>query len=144
MLKLKAYRIDKDLPLPQYATAGSVGFDLLTRQEITIKPQTIALVPTNLILELPPGFVLLVTARSSTPRRKKLSVPHGVGIIDQDFCGPQDEIQIQVYNFSTQTVKVERGEKIAQALVTPCARVQFTEVPAITRATRGGFGSTDT
>src|SRR6266849_6107941 len=99
-------RIDPDLPLPTYATAGSVAFDLYCREDIEIAPRTIGLVPANVIVQTPPGYLLLLTMRSSTPRRKGLLVPQGVGIIDQDYCGEGDELMVQAYNFRDEAVLV--------------------------------------
>jgi dUTP pyrophosphatase len=83
-----------------------------------------------------------VAARSSTPRRKGLLVPHGVGIIDQDYCGPEDEIRVQVLNFTSWPVVVERGERIAQAILVSIARAEFVESTDLPVESRGGFGST--
>ena len=90
-LKVKIKRIDSTLPLPAYETDGSVGFDLLARADTVIAPQTIGLIPGNIIVEVPKGYMLMVASRSSTPRKKGLMKPHGIGVVDQDFCGPQDE-----------------------------------------------------
>ncbi len=87
-------RIDASLPLPTYATAGSVGFDLVCREETEIAPRKLGYIPGNVIVQTPPGYMLLLTLRSSTPRRKGLLVPHGVGVIDQDYCGEGDELMI--------------------------------------------------
>jgi dUTP pyrophosphatase len=86
-LRVKIKRLDTSLPLPVYATGGSVGFDLICRENIEILPRQIALIPGNVIVQIPTGYFLLLTLRSSTPRRKNLLIPHGVGIIDQDYCG---------------------------------------------------------
>ena len=142
-MKVKIKRLDTDLPLPQYETDGSVGFDLLCRESVTIAPQTVALIPANVVIETPPGYMLLVTLRSSTPRKLGLLIPHGVGIIDQDYCGEGDEIQIQVYNFTDQPVTVERGDKIAQGIFVRVDTAEWSEVPQMESETRGGFGSTD-
>jgi len=85
--------------------------------------------------------MLLVTLRSSTPRRKGLLVPHGVGIIDQDYCGEGDEIMLQVYNFLDEAVTVQRGERIAQGMFVPIMQVNWNEVDEVGKG-RGGFGST--
>lgn len=139
---VRVRRIDPDLPLPRYQTAGSVGFDLIVREDTRIQPWEIALVPCNLVVQTPPGFLLLVAARSSTPRRKGLLVPHGVGIIDQDYCGPEDEIRVQVLNFTARPVVVERGERIAQAILVSTARAELVESMDLPAQSRGGFGST--
>ena len=142
-MKVRIKRLDKDLPLPQYETDGSVGFDLLCRESVAIPPQTVALIPANVIVETPPGYMLMVTLRSSTPRKQGLLIPHGVGIIDQDYCGEGDEIQIQIYNFTDQPVTIERGDRIAQGIFVRVDTAEWSEVSEMGSATRGGFGSTD-
>src|SRR5205807_2787215 len=134
-------RIDTDLPLPIYATAGSVGFDLLCREDTEIEPRTIELVPCNVIVRIPDGYMLLLSLRSSTPRRKGLLIPNGVGIIDQDYCGEGDELKVQVFNFREEAVMVTRGERIAQGIFLPVTRVRWDEVDEMGQG-RGGFGST--
>ena len=136
-------RIDTSLPLPTYATAGSVAFDLFCREEIEIAPRTLGLIPANVIVQTPPGYMLLLTMRSSTPRRKGLLIPQGVGIIDQDYCGEGDELIVQVYNFGDEVVIVKRGERIAQAMFVPVIHATWVEVDELGQG-RGGFGSTGT
>ena len=142
-MKVKIKRLDTDLPLPQYETGGSVGFDLLCRESVTIAAQTVALIPANVIVETPPGYMLMVTLRSSTPRKLGLLIPHGVGVIDLDYCGEGDEIQIQIYNFTNQPVTIERGVKIAQGIFVRVDTAEWSEVSEMGGETRGGFGSTD-
>jgi dUTP pyrophosphatase len=140
-LQVKIKRIDRSLALPIYATAGSVGFDLLCREDTEIAPRKIGLIPGNVIVQTPPGYLLMLTLRSSTPRRKGLLIPHGVGIIDQDYAGEGDELTVQVYNFRDEAVTVRRGERIAQGMFVPVTRVSWQEVDDVGPG-RGGFGST--
>jgi dUTP pyrophosphatase len=142
-MKVKIKRIDKSLPLPVYETKKSVGFDLITRKDTLIKKKEIGLVPCNVIIEVPKGFIFVVTSRSSTPKKKGLLMPHGIGIIDQDYCGPKDEVLAQFYNFSAQDVLIKRGEKIAQGIFLPVKIIQWQEEDEIKKENRGGFGSTD-
>ncbi len=142
-MNVRIKRIDSNLPLPAYETAGSVGFDLLARLETTVHPGSIELIPANVIIEVPQGYSLLLVSRSSTPRKHGLTKPHGIGVIDQDYCGPEDEIKIQVYNFTDASVTIERGQKIAQGLFVKTDRLGFEEVDEVKRESRGGFGSTD-
>jgi dUTP diphosphatase len=141
LLQVAIKRIDTGLPLPTYATAGSVGFDLLCREDTEIEPRAIALIPGNVIVRIPEGYMLMLTLRSSTPRRKGLLIPNGVGIIDQDYCGEGDELKVQVFNFSDEAVMVNRGERIAQGIFIPVMRVTWDEVDEMGQG-RGGFGST--
>lgn len=140
-LQVTIKRIDTSLPLPTYATQGSVGFDLLCREDTEILPRTIELIPANVIVRIPEGCMLLLTLRSSTPLRKGLLIPNGVGVIDQDYCGEGDELKVQVYNFRDEAVMVKRGERIAQGIFIPVARAAWIEVNEMGKG-RGGFGST--
>ena len=142
-MKVKIKRIDKTLPLPKYETAGSVGFDLLCRESAEIAPHTIALIPANVIVETPSGYMLMVCLRSSTPRKLGLLMPQGLGIVDNDYCGEEDELKIQVYNFTDAPVTVERGSRIAQAVFVRVDTAEWNETEQMTTPSRGGFGSTD-
>jgi len=141
-MKVKIKRIDQSLPLPQYETDGAVGFDILAREDANIAKGTIELIPSNLIVEVPEGYMLVVASRSSTPRKKGLTQPHGFGIIDHDYCGPEDEIKIQVYNFTDEDVLIQKGEKIAQGVFVKIDKFGWEEVDEIKNESRGGFGST--
>jgi dUTP pyrophosphatase len=141
-MKVKIKRLDKNLPLPVYETNGSVGFDFVAREGVTVAAGTIAVVPGNVIVEVPIGYMLIVASRSSTPRKKGLTPPHGFGIIDHDYCGPKDEIGIQVYNFTGAEVRIEKGEKIAQGVFVHIDKFEWEEVEEMSRESRGGFGST--
>lgn len=137
-------RIDQNLPLPQYQTDGAAGFDFVARQDTTIAPQGLAIIPGNVVVQIPQGYMLLVASRSSTARKKGLMLANGVGIIDSDYSGPEDEIGISVYNFTDQAVTVERGERIAQGIFVSIATPQIQEIESIEGQSRGGFGSTGT
>ena len=141
-MKVKIKRIDKSLPLPVYETSGSVGFDIVSREDVVIKPKEIALIPGNVIVETPPGYMLLLTLRSSTPKKKGLIKPHGVGVVDQDYCGERDEVKVQVYNISDLEVTVNKGEKIAQGIFVRIDQFEWDEQEYMGES-RGGFGSTD-
>ncbi len=142
-MQVKIKRIDNTLSLPKYETNGSVGFDITARESMTIKAGTIELIPSNIIVEVPKGYMLIVASRSSTPKKHGITPPHGFGIIDHDYCGPKDEIKIQVYNFSEKDVVIDRGTKIAQGVFVKIDKFEWEEVSEIKKDNRGGFGSTD-
>lgn len=134
-------RIDPELPLPEYHTKGSVGFDLCSRVNLTIESHSLGLIPLNVIVKIPSGYMLVVVPRSSTPRKKSLLIPHGIGVIDQDYCGQADELMFQAYNFSSVPVSVVRGERVAQAILVKVATPDLVEKETKGKS-RGGFGST--
>ncbi len=142
-MKVRIKRIDKSLPLPIYETGGSVGFDLLAREDVIVEPNEIKLIPANVIIEVPKGYALVVASRSSTPKKHGLTKPHGIGIIDNDYCGPEDEVKIQVRSFRNESVEIKKGTKIAQGVFMKVDQPEFEEVDEINKESRGGFGSTD-
>lgn len=141
-MKVHIKRINTTLPLPAYQTSGAAGFDIYSREKTEIPSGTIARIPTNLVIATPKGYMLIVTLRSSTPVKKGLSIPHGIGIIDSDYAGNTDEILLQVQNHTSQTVIVEQGERIGQGVFVKIEQAEWQEVQNMTAENRGGFGST--
>src|SRR5215470_2310837 len=109
-MRLKIKRLDSTISLPTYATEQAAGFDLAASQDVRLAPGQIALVPTGLIIAVPSGYFLAIFARSSTPLKRGLMVANGVGVLDPDYCGPHDEVKIQVLNISGAEVQVKRGD----------------------------------
>ena len=130
------------MSLPAYGTSEAAGFDLAASADITIAPHSIALVPTGLVIEVPSGHFLAIFARSSTPLKRGLMVANGVGIVDPDYSGPNDEVMIQLLNFTDAEVQVRRGDRLAQGIILPVPRITWNEVTALRDTTRGGFGAT--
>ena len=133
-------RLRADIPLPAYQTPGSAAFDLAASADITIVAGQVALVPTGLVIEVPPGMFLGIFARSSTPLKRGLMVANGVGVIDPDYCGPTDEVKIAVMNFTDDPVTVKAGDRIAQGILLDAPRVEWVEAETA-EISRGGFGS---
>ena len=141
-MRLKIKRLDAGVGLPEAATGRAAGFDLASAVDIDIPPRSIRLVGTGLVIAVPEGHFLGIFARSSTPLKRGLMVANGVGVIDADYCGPADEIKIQLLNFTDSPVQVKRGDRLAQGVVLPSPHVEWQEVDEMSQPTRGGFGST--
>lgn len=141
-MKVLIKRIDLSIPLPTYHTEGAVAFDLLSREDMVIKPSEIKLIPCNVIVKVPRGYMLLLASRSSTPLKKGLMMANGIGVIDQDYAGPEDELKFQAFNFTKEDVVVKKGDRVAQALFVPIMKVRLKEVKQMNSKNRGGFGST--
>ncbi len=142
MTKIRIRRLDDAVALPAYHSADAAAFDLAAREPVVVPPGSVSLVPTGLVVEVPSDHGLLILARSSLPLKKRLMVANGVGLIDADYRGPDDEIKVEVYNFSAEAVRIERGERIAQGLFVRIARAEWDPIAAATAPSRGGFGST--
>ncbi len=142
-MNLKIKLVDSTLPFPSYQTSGSVAFDLYARTDIIIPPFVATIIPANVIIKTPKGFFLMLASRSSTPLKKNLMLANGIGVIDQDYCGENDEIGLQVLNFSQKNVEVKRGERIGQAILVKIAKAEkLVQVTSMSKKSRGGFGST--
>ncbi len=141
-MRLTISRLDPTVSLPAYGTDEAAGFDLAASADVVIPPRGIALVPTGLVIAVPSGHFLAIFARSSTPLKRGLLVANGVGVVDPDYCGPADEVRIQLLNLTDQAVHVSRGDRLAQGIILPAPRVTWHEVPSIRAESRGGFGST--
>ena len=141
-MRLKITRLDPAISFPEAATGRAAGFDLAAAVDMEIPPQCIRLVGTGLVIGVPDGHFLGIFARSSTPLKRGLMVANGVGVIDADYCGPADEVKIQLLNFTDAPVQVKRGDRLAQGIVLPCPKVEWQEVTEVSEPSRGGFGST--
>lgn len=139
---VRVRRIDKELPLPEYKTGGAVAFDLASRVSLTILPKGIAYIPLNVAMEIPKGYMIMLAARSSL-HKKGLMLANGVGIVDEDFCGNDDEYHAALYNFTEVPVAVERGTRILQGIIKKYEKAEWSEVNDLANPERGGFGSTD-
>jgi dUTP pyrophosphatase len=133
------------LPLPSYATAGAAGLDLLAAVQapVVVPPGGRALVPTGLAIALPEGFELQVRPRSGLALKHGVMVANSPGTIDADYRG---EVQVILLNAGAEPFTVERGMRIAQAVLAPVVRLEWYEATSLDETARGagGFGSTGT
>ena len=140
-MQIKITRLNPSVALPEYQTQGSAAFDLAAAEQTIIPAGQSGLVPTGLIIATPENHVLVLAARSSLFKKKGLMLANGIGVIDSDYRGPDDQIYIACFNPGTRPVTVEPGERIAPGLILPCLRADFIESQP-EGSNRGGFGST--
>lgn len=147
-LRVQVSRVDRGaeaLPLPRYMSAHAAGLDLAADLEaaLDLAPGARALVPTGLVIAIPPGYEGQVRPRSGRAFAEGLTVLNAPGTIDADYRG---EIRVLVVNLGQAPVRIGRGDRIAQLVVAPVARVEWVEVPMLESTDRGsgGFGSTGT
>lgn len=126
---------------PAYQSAGAAALDLAAATDVTIPPHGLVAVPTGLVLAVPRGHFLAIVARSSLPKRG-LMVANGLGVLDSDYRGPDDEARVLLLNYTEAAVQIAAGERIAQAFVVSVPRVTFAPFTPESGTSRGGFGST--
>ncbi len=143
-LVVRIRRLDSnpDLPLPQRATPHAAGFDVRSASEdFDLTPGEIRAVSTGLILELPEGLECQVRPRSGLAARHGITIPNSPGTIDPDYRG---ELQVLLQNAGRDTVRIHRGERVAQLVFTRFETPVLEVTSELTPTARGDgrFGST--
>ncbi len=141
-MEVRIKRLDADLPLPRYAHEGDAGLDLYAAEDAEIEPGHRLLVPTGIAVAIPEGYAGFVQPRSGLALRHGLSLVNTPGLIDSHYRG---EIKVIAVNLDPATpISIARGDKIAQLVIQPVARVRLVESEELdeTRRGEGGFGST--
>jgi dUTP pyrophosphatase len=134
---------DTDLALPSYQTAGAAGMDLAAAvgEAVTLAPGAFRLIPCGFSLAIPEGFEAQVRPRSGLASRFGVTVLNAPGTIDADYRG---EVGVILINHGANPFVVKRGDRVAQLLVGPVARVRWHVVETLPDTGRGagGFGHT--
>lgn len=133
--------------LPERASAGSAGYDLraATDAAVRMEPGARALIPTGLILGLPPGYEAQIRPRSGLAYRQGMTVLNAPGTIDSDYRG---EVKLLLANLGRRPITIERGERLAQMVVAAVPEIVFRDDNTLGerlvagRRNDRGFGST--
>lgn len=131
---------------PEYIYEGDSGFDLRANltESVTLKPLERYMVPTGLSFEIPIGYEIQVRPRSGLAAKQGLSVLNSPGTVDQGYTG---EVKVILVNLSNDTVTINHGERIAQAVLCPVITKRTATLKSLTQIHStdrgdGGFGST--
>ncbi len=141
-MKAKISKLIQGIELPVYHSSEAAGFDIAAGESVLIQPGEVKKIRTGLVIEAPVGYFLMLTCRSSLSSKKGLHLANGVGTIDRDYSGPEDEIHIILHNFTAHEVRVEKGERLVQGIFLPVEQVEWEEQGQIREQSRGGVGST--
>jgi dUTP pyrophosphatase len=141
-LSIDVKRLDPELPLPSYARAGDAGLDLRSAVDVSLEPGQRIAIPTGIAIAIPDGFAGFVQPRSGAALRDGLGVANSPGLIDPGYRG---EVKVVAVNLDPRDrIDIRRGDRIAQLVVVPVARVTWAEVDELAPSDRGtqGHGST--
>lgn len=143
MIKVNFKKLNENAIKPTYGTEFAAGADLYACEggEVTLAPGETKLIHTGLSMEIPEGYAGLIYARSGIATKRGLAPANKVGVIDSDYRG---EIMVSLYNHSDSEQTLADGERIAQLVITPFLKVEYTETDQLSDTVRGagGFGST--
>ena len=146
-IKLQWLSHGQDLPLPAYETELAAGMDLRAAvsvdDPVALAPMERALIPTGFAVALPPGFEAQIRPRSGLAIKQGLTVVNAPGTVDADYRG---EVKVALINLGSETVNIERGDRIAQMIIAPVVQLPMVAVDELDETARGsgGFGSTGT
>jgi dUTP pyrophosphatase len=135
-------RLDPGLPAPSYAHPGDAGADLVAAEDVELAPGERVMVPTGIALALPDGYAAFVHPRSGLAARLGVTLVNAPGTVDAGYRG---EIKVTLLNTDIRsTVRLQRGDRIAQLVIQRVERAVFHEVETLPGSARGdgGFGST--
>ncbi len=140
---LKRLPESQGLPLPSYMSDLAAGADLYAalRDDVTLQPGMRALVPTGIAIALPPGYEAQIRPRSGLALKTGVTCLNTPGTIDADYRG---HLQVLLVNLGKEPAVIRRGDRIAQMIVAPVTRAEFSVVEELPESLRGanGFGST--
>lgn len=134
-------RLEPEAVMPHRAHASDAGWDLVSREDVTLAPQSRALVGTGVSVALPAGTVALVCPRSGLATKHGVTVLNGPGVVDAGYRG---EIKVSLLNTDTDAaLEIRRGDRIAQLVILPYLSAPLRAVEDLEESDRAarGFGS---
>lgn len=135
-------RLDPELPLPAYSHPGDAGADLVAAGDVVLVPGERAMVPTGVAIALPDGYAAFVHPRSGLAHKFGVGIVNAPGTVDAGYRG---EITVLLVNHDPhETVRLRRGDRIAQLVIQRVEQARFHEVELLPGSARGegGYGST--
>jgi len=143
-MDVKFSKENSDVTTPSYAYETDSGFDLHSTEEITVPPFGRVLVPTGLFFDIPDGYEIQVRSKSGLAIKQGLMVLNSPGTVDQGYTG---EIKTIIFNTNNNEIRIEKGQKIAQAVLCPVVSgkwINLIQTKKIEDKDRSdnGFGST--
>ncbi len=142
-IKIQRTKGNEDLPLPKYMTEGSSGMDLFSavNDPVTINPMEFCMIPLGIKVAIPKGFEAQIRPRSGLSAQHGIGLLNSPGTIDSDYRG---EIKVILFNFGKMPFTVNRGDRIAQMVISPIIGADLIECDDLDETIRGdgGFGHT--
>jgi len=134
---------NEDIPLPNYMSPNAAGMDLYAavKEDTTLRPGEIKLIPTGISIALPPGFEAQIRPRSGLAIKHGISILNTPGTVDADYRG---EVGIILINLGENPFIVKRGDRIAQMTINKVyqAYLELSKTLPPTGRNDGGFGHT--
>lgn len=142
MVKVKLKYLSDKVSRPEYATRGSLGFDLSAALDasFTLKAGDSAVIPSGIAVSVPKGYGGIIISRGGLAVKKGIVLTGGCGIVDSDYTG---EVKVPLTNTSKTDYVIKSGDRIAQMIIVPVEYADFVVCDELPKGERGirGFGS---
>lgn len=138
---IKIKKLNDNATIPTRSHATDAGLDLYASEDVSVSRGT--MVPTGIVIDIPPGFEAQVRPRSGLSVRSSLRVT--IGTIDSGFVGEINVIADSINVIGSTMYHVKKGDKIAQLVLSPIETPVVEVVDEFdSESDRGenGFGST--
>ena len=138
---IKIKKLNPEAKIPEYKKDGDAGFDISSIEDCVIPPDKTMLIHTGLAFAIPKGLELQIRLRSGVGLKNTIIIPNSPGTIDSGYRG---EVGLIIRNIGIESVKISKGDRIAQGIISPVVHASFQEVDDLPESDRGsgGYGST--
>lgn len=139
--KIKFVKLNEDAIIPKFAHKSDAGMDLYATEKTSLQPGEYKVIKTGLQMSMPFGYEAQVRSRSGLAAKKGVMVLNSPGTIDADYRG---EVGVILINHGKEVFEVEKGDRIAQMVISKLTKFRIKELKELDKTSRGegGFGST--
>lgn len=139
-IEVEIKKLSENAKLPEYAHLTDAGADIFALEDTTIEPNETKLVKTGIAVAIPVGYAILIYPRSGLSLKTGLRIANSVGVIDSDY---RNELCVILQNTDNQSYTINKGDRIAQMIITEVPMIKWKETENLSNTDReGGFGST--
>lgn len=139
-IEVEIKKLSENAKLPEYAHLTDAGADIFALEDTYLKPNETKLVKTGIAVAIPVGYAILIYPRSGLSLKTGLRIANSVGVIDSDY---RNELCVILQNTSVQSYTINKGDRIAQMIITEVPMIKWKETENLSNTDReGGFGST--
>ena len=143
MVKVFIKKLNSAVKLPEYKTKGASGMDLMAfiKKPVKVKPKTSSIIPTGIAVTFSKNYEIQIRPRSGLAAKKNIGILNAPGTIDSDYRG---EIKVIIFNHGKNNFVINKGDRIAQMVLSPIIKMKLKETNVLPETFRGkkGFGST--
>ncbi len=140
---VKIKKLHPEAVIPEYKTPGAAGADLVSVEDVNVRPGKVVAVSTGFSVSFPSGYEIQIRPSCGLALNYSVTVVNTPGTIDSDYRGP---LKVLLINHGDKVFRISKGDRIAQMILNKVCQAQFIETEQLDKTERNedGFGSTGT